>query len=237
MSLKKKINTEFPRYKLLAKVDSMRKIDSGLKSAIFSPFTSSSSLRTRIYYNIDKVVLNFKNQNNSLSEKSSFLNDKSYENQYNTGKHQNEYNKNQETSSLIDKNKMCIERYYMKRNTSQTDPKSGYGRISVGIQLRLPNHDKLYTLIVSNYDYNIASIPNRNIEALNNNKFKNNKKFKNNRDENTYAILTSPQKYQIYYSFPPGQEKKLLFVGQEKNTEAQKDALKGSDLKFFVDTI
>lgn len=158
------------QYILLTKIDSMRKTDSGIKAGLISTFSMgfayNSSLRTRIYYNPEKVYLNF--QNNNLKEKSSFTeNIKSYENHYNSKSKELKFNR--------DQNKMCIERYYMKRYTSNDYPRSGYGRISVGIQLKLPDNDQLYTLIVSNYNYiglrNTKLFDNTNHKALNQNNY------------------------------------------------------------------
>jgi len=209
---------EYP-YRLLTKIDSMRKTDSGFKGGILSTttmgFSYNSSLRTRIYYNANKVYLNF--QNNSLKEKSSFTkNNKSFENHYNSDTKSKKLN--------LKYNGICIERYYMKRYTPKDYPRSGYGRISVGIQLKLPDNDQLYTLIVSNYNYigltNTQLFNNTNHKALNQNNY-----FKN-RDDKTYAILLSPQKISIYPSLGSSEDSYGL--------NNQKTRSINNDLKIYV---
>ena len=245
-NFKNKLYDSCVEYKLLAKIDSMREVDSGVKGYMSSFLTTHHSLRTRIYYNSQKVVLNF--ENNNLSKKSSFALPNSFENKYNSKTNITPQNSTPQNSTK--NKKMRIERYYMKRYTS---PKEGYGRISVGIQLKLPNDQKLndqkpndqklndqklndqklYTLIVSNFDCSFKDnvrnneqlFDNRNHKALNNNNY-----FKKNRDENTYAILTSPKYFRIYYSFGSDKETFVEFAEQYNITKPK------PDLPFLVYT-
>lgn len=210
--------SENNKYKLLAKVDSLRKRNSGFTGGITSyvTFSSVNSLRTRIYYNSDEVFLKFKN--NRLSEQSSFTLSNSYENKYNS--------KNNSTpQNSLNNTKMSIERYHMKRDTYKDYPKSGNGKISVGIQLKLPNNEKLYTLIISNYDYDRVKNTTA-LKSLNFNNF-----FNRTMNDKTYAITLSPGSYAICPS--PNPENKY---GLNKQVEKSiKNELKFKVYTFYGD--
>ena len=133
--------------------------------------------------------------------------------------------------------KMIIEKYYMKRYTSSKYPRSGIGRISIGLQIKLPTSEKLYTLIVSNYNTKDLLETNTNYPKLNNTNHKalNNNNYFKNKSAPFYAILLSPQNINIYRTKPNNNP-----YNNSTNYYSYKDQLRENtknELKFYVDNL
>jgi hypothetical protein len=218
-------------YKLLTKISTMRKSNSTtisfLKSMATFGYSRNTCLKTRIYYNKDKVLVNFKN--NRLLNSSITTNNKSFENQYNSNTNSTK------TINPSNNLKMIIERYYMKRYTSIKYHRSGIGRISIGLQIKLPTSQKLYTLIVSNYNTKDLLQTNTNYQKLNNTNHKalNSNNYFKNKSNPFYAILLSPQNINIYRTKPtPNNNSPNYYSFTNQLNENPKN-----ELKFYVDNL
>jgi hypothetical protein len=134
-------------YKLLSKIDATRASDIKI-SSLFSR-DKKYNVRTRIYYDPDKIILGFRN--NSLPTKSSFK-----ESQLDRNVYTNVYNSNSINSINNHGAKIIIKHYAIRRTTLQN---SNGGKILCSLFIQEPGKD-LYNLVISNSNNLVISNSN-----------------------------------------------------------------------------
>ena len=134
-------------WRRLLKIDATKPIHTSSMSSIFSKILKDPdpyNVRTRIYYRIDKVCLEFKDE--ELSKKSCFTNQRSNYNDYIPKIEFRNKCKNQDYTIMT---------YYMKRYSDKNEKlsKTGNGIITIGLLFRIITSEKSVTykkLIISN---------------------------------------------------------------------------------------
>jgi hypothetical protein len=153
--------TKENNWKCLSKIDATKPIHS---SSTFSKKSKKDddpyNVKTRIYYRMDKVCLNFEDK--KLSKRTCFTNKKSSFNEYNSDNHKKSIEQCNNDFDII------ITNYYMKRYSDQNEllSKKGNGKITIGLIFKFKNNKQDYKLIISNRcnieNHNLAKIQVKN---------------------------------------------------------------------------
>jgi hypothetical protein len=177
-------------YQLLSKIDATRGYNTTL-----SLLRDIYNVRTRIYYDPDKIILGFRN--NSLPTKSSFNTDsKSYINVYNSSIYPTLMNNN--------KSKFIIQQYAIKRTTSKIE--RGGGKILCSLFIQEPSSS------IYKFPYNLVIFNHCNIDFTREN-WKNNIRYiKSYENEKKISLKIKLLKKKLFNDLNKSYHKKLLNI-------------------------